>query len=646
MQYYNIHYDLCALAVCALTLYCVISKKGMNKAQNKIFFVIVMGEFVSDIFDIISALANMSPQIVPEYARDAFNIMFLMTHNFMPYFFMCYVSVISGDYLKRKMSYYLLLSIPLCLDIIALALNSRYRWIFYYDSNGYYQHDFMMAWLYFGAFLYIGYAIWLVIRNHRAMQRQKWGAILFFVIAAGSSIFIQMNNSYLLIELFFQSIGFLGMLFTLENEDELRNPITGACNRHAFLIDNQLYMENQVAYQIISVKITNLATYNNTIGVPIVNAVLQDIATRMSEDVSSGNDATVYDCEHGIFHIILLNSDETEANRILDVLSTNFGTEWSFKDFNLVLRARIEYIRVPEDVDNLRRLLSITETEEFAPANNQLEVIRGMDLLNLKRETEVLSALQRAINKDGFQIYYQPIFHEDTQKINSAEALVRLFDEEIGFVPPDEFIPIAERNGMIVEMGVMVFRQVCQTISSIDMDALGLDYIEVNLSTIQCMNSDLPVSFKGIMNEYRVDPKYINLEITESAAVNNPDMLRRAMARLREIGFRFSLDDYGTGYSNFTYMFDMNFDIIKLDKSILYNADRDKKADVILRNSIRMLKEMEFQVLMEGVETERHKKLMEELGCDLLQGYYFSRPLPKDVFVDYVKEFKVQEQSF
>nr|MCR4588378.1 EAL domain-containing protein [Lachnospiraceae bacterium] len=243
---------------------------------------------------------------------------------------------------------------------------------------------------------------------------------------------------------------------------------------------------------------------------------------------------------------------------------------------------------------------------------------------------------------NGFKIYYQPIYHKEKQKICSAEALVRLFDDEIGFVPPDEFIPIAERNGMIVEMGVQVFSQVCEMITSVDMDALGLDYIEVNLSTLQCMNSELAESFKKVLEDYHVDAKYINLEITESAAVNNPDMLLSTMKRLREIGFGFSLDDYGTGYSNFTYMFEMNFDIIKLDKSILYKADRDRKADVILRNSIRMLKEMDFEVLMEGVETKRQKDMVEALGCDLLQGYFFSRPLPKDVFLDFVRDFSLE----
>ncbi|MCR4587208.1 MAG: hypothetical protein K5682_02265, partial [Lachnospiraceae bacterium] len=244
MQYYNIHYDLCALAVCVLTLYCVISKKGMNKSQNKVFFVIVLGELVADIFDIVSSIANVQPEVFPEFARDAFNVMFLLSHNFMPYFFVTYVSVVSGDYLKRKLSYYLLLSIPLDIDLVILYLNSHFRWVFYYDEQGYYCHDYMMAWLYVGAFIYIAYAIYLVFKNHRAMQPQKWRAILFFVFMSAVSIVYQIFHPEMLVEMFFQSIGFLGMLFTLENEDELRNPITGACNRHAFLIDNQMYMEN------------------------------------------------------------------------------------------------------------------------------------------------------------------------------------------------------------------------------------------------------------------------------------------------------------------------------------------------------------------------------------------------------------------
>ena len=225
----------------------------------------------------------------------------------------------------------------------------------------------------------------------------------------------------------------------------------------------------------------------------------------------------------------------------------------------------------------------------------------------------------------------------------SAEALCRLIDDEFGYIPPDEFIPVAERNGSILEIGRIVFEEACRFYQEGRLRQLGIEYIEVNLSVVQCMSRELEKVFDNVLSKYSIDASRINLEITESATAENQELLFDTIETLKQRGFNFSLDDYGTGYSNIAYMYEMPFSIIKIDKSILWKAlhptsgTGSKNAVIYLENTIRMLKAMDYKILVEGVETMEQKLLLEELGVDYMQGFYFSKPVRKDVFTDYVK---------
>ena len=247
------------------------------------------------------------------------------------------------------------------------------------------------------------------------------------------------------------------------------------------------------------------------------------------------------------------------------------------------------------------------------------------------------------IENEEFQVYYQPIWNYRTGKVTSAEALCRLIDDEYGIIPPDEFIPVSERNGAILEIGRFVFEEVCRFYQEGRLRSLGIDYIEVTLSVVQCMSRDLEKVFDETLDLYSLDASCINLEITESATAENRKLLFDTIDTLRKRGFSFSLDDYGTGYSNISYMYEMPFSIIKIDKSILWKAinpktgERQRNAVIYLENTIRMLKDMGYTILVEGVESIEQKLFLEELECDHLQGYLISKPVQKQIFTDFLK---------
>ncbi|MDE5742559.1 MAG: EAL domain-containing protein, partial [Oscillospiraceae bacterium] len=270
------------------------------------------------------------------------------------------------------------------------------------------------------------------------------------------------------------------------------------------------------------------------------------------------------------------------------------------------------------------------------PYNGQ--VLRASELVG-KQGFELGSVLDEIIDKAianrGFKIYYQPIYSIAEKKFVSAEALLRLKDETYGFISPELFIVAAERSGAIHKIGDYVMDEVCRFIASDEYKRLGLEYIEVNLSVAQCMSPDLAEKILHIMRRHNVSPDSINLEITETAMSYAQNTMTENIQRLYDAGLSFSLDDYGTGYSNINRVASLPLKIVKLDKSFV-DSEGNPKMWIVLQNTVKMIKDMDMHIVVEGIETKQVLEKFAGLKCDYIQGYYFSKPIPEEEFVEFI----------
>jgi EAL domain-containing protein (putative c-di-GMP-specific phosphodiesterase class I) len=275
----------------------------------------------------------------------------------------------------------------------------------------------------------------------------------------------------------------------------------------------------------------------------------------------------------------------------------------------------------------------------MTPDKEHMVHIDDIDFKDSKRSSEVEQIIRRAIENDYFQVYYQPIYSVEEKKIVSAEALIRLIDPEAGFVSPGEFIPIAEKNGQIIPIGDIVFKKVFEFIASNEIRQIGIDYVEINLSVIQCMQRELADNVLSMMKEYGVSEDMINLEITETAVAESPKALLDNMKTLGDKGISFAMDDFGTGYSNISALMSLPLDIIKFDKTLIDMASNSVQGYKILESSVTMVKKLGNKIVAEGIEEASQIEMMSELGIDYIQGFYFSKPLPKDDFIKFVVDF-------
>lgn len=646
---YNLNFDFCALFIYLFIGYQLITKKSPNQKQNIIFLFLVIIALIANAADVANAhLLNL---ITVKDSESLFSLMspgakkmwlnvtiylYMLPHNILPFFFFLYITEITGISFKNSKVFYTISSIPaLLILLIILFVNPISHAAFYFTDELVYQRGPLMTLLYVCSFIYLIAATFYLFSFRKGISTAKFAGIMFCMFLTIMSIIVQFNMPYLLLEMLIQSFGLLCLLVNIENENEIYNPVTKVYNKNFFISKTKTSIEAQASFRIVVIKILNLSYYNSILGTEFVNKMLLDIANWLITTV--GKEA-VYDCDSGNFSIMLYGKEVEKVQDIEKAIYNKFSTNLIYDKIDLSLNIKLCVLDVPKMVNSVDTILSIVNSE-ILKTDIRISMLTDKEILLIKRRNAVEKAISNALNSKSFQIYYQPIWDCKANKIHSAEALLRLYDEKLGFITPEEFIPIAEKNGTIIQIGQIVFDKACRFYSREQLHSKGIDFLEVNLSPVQCMHKDLSKEFGETLQKYGLSAERINLEITETAAINSPETFNRTITELRNMRFKFSLDDYGTGYSNASYIFNLDFDFIKIDRSILWSADEKASARVVLNNTIEMIRQMNLKVIVEGVQTAEQKRVIAGRNIDYIQGFYFSCPIPEKEFLQYVQDF-------
>jgi EAL domain-containing protein (putative c-di-GMP-specific phosphodiesterase class I)/FixJ family two-component response regulator len=240
----------------------------------------------------------------------------------------------------------------------------------------------------------------------------------------------------------------------------------------------------------------------------------------------------------------------------------------------------------------------------------------------------LVESLSRAIERSELLLYYQPQVDLKTQAIVGVECLLRWHHTERGLVSPAEFIPLAEQTGLIIPIGEWVLQTACHQAKVWQAAGLGHLRIAVNLSASQFSQSTLPDTVIQILQETGLDPEWLDLELTESMLMQDSETSSAMLNKLKSLGIHISIDDFGTGYSSLSYLQRFSFDTLKIDRSFVQNASSNPKSAAIAIAVIQMAHRLQLQVIAEGVENQAELAFLNQHGCDMAQGYWFSKPLP------------------
>jgi len=436
---------------------------------------------------------------------------------------------------------------------------------------------------------------------------------------------------------FATSIGVMIVYIKLENPGMNLDRESGLHSQNAFVEYVQQMYNNEKTFSFVVVV---PHSYNGNIGD-------QSLNMKRASEIFKAKDA------------IIFRKAEDEIALVFDTKEDALKWQEDFgevlkcfeeTDIKAILAGAMIYVENSgwfKDSEELMYFIKYAVTSKYViegKSGRFVEVNEEM-INDMREEKKIEKMLDKALKEKRVEVFYQPIYSTEKGKFTTAEALVRIREKDGKIVPPGVFIPVAEKTGKIIELGNEVFRQVCQLIKNDDIGQYGIEYIEVNLSVAQCGDRNLAGNYIATMEEHSINPKNINLEITESVSMKSKEILLDNMNRLIDYGVNFSLDDFGTGQSNLNYIVDMPVDIVKFDRGMITSYFDNKKAKYVMDAAMHMIHGMGLKIVSEGIETREQFGKMAELGIAYIQGFYFSKPLERTDFIKFLVENNGQKIS-
>lgn len=639
---FHIAFYCSALVVCFTGLLFTFIQQRTDKLQNKLYIVMVCMVGANALSLIMYEMAHpfrMSGDGSFTIMRIAMFLYFIIHSALTPCLFL-YVSAVCGRTIRLSPLKLGLFSSLLAVTEFLVICSPVTEWVYEFDSNREFVRNWGEALVYISGGVYMLLSVVLLMSSWNALTLKRRMALIYFILIVITGIVIQGININIKCELFTEAIALLGVMMAIESEDDRIDIDTGIYNRKALLTDLTSFIHNKRELDLICIKITNSDLAERATGTDNSDALLKVISEHLRTLVPR---YCIYSTDQSTFMITVMNPSDKSTLEMAEKISERFDHPWKLGDSELIINAVLMTAKIPHRISTASDALYMADCP--VPKTNDKKILSGNDLDYLLRRAAVENAVRRGIEDKLFEVYYQPTFHLKDQKLHGAEALIRLHDSLLGNLFPDEFIPIAEQIGMIDEIDDFVLREVCDFIQSGIPQSFGLDCININLSVIECMQPGFVSHINSVTEDFGIPKNMINFEITESVAATDYDMLSKVVADLKAKGFHFSMDDYGTGYSNMRAIFMLDFDVVKIDKSILWSAEKSELGKIILENSVNMIKQMKREILVEGVETQDQLDMLSELSVDYLQGYLFSKPIPKADFIALMRHLHIKQEK-
>ncbi|CAM2924565.1 bifunctional diguanylate cyclase/phosphodiesterase [Vibrio rarus] len=384
---------------------------------------------------------------------------------------------------------------------------------------------------------------------------------------------------------------------------------------------------------VIFIDLDNFKQINDTLGHLAGDQLLKQTAQRLRDSVRKTDVVARIGGDEFLLVIPELSSIE-EAQSLASKLLVTFEDPFLLDKSEFFVSSSIGMSIYPQDGQTAEDLMAHADIAMYRvkkEGRNGFSFYEPNMNVNVQRNLDIDARLRQAINQGKLEVYYQPIIDLNSEKIAGAEALMRWNDDKLGFVSPNEFIPIAEKNGLIHKVGEIALHTACHQIQQ--WQSIQPLSIAVNFSSAQFRQQDTVMqNVLTALQSSGLDPSLLDIEITESLLVSNNSETNRLLEDIKKIGIHFSIDDFGTGYSALSYLQKFPFSKLKIDRSFLQDMESTPSSQELVNAIIAMAKALGLKVVAEGVETAWDKNYLQTHNCEFAQGYYYSRPLSKEAF--------------
>ena len=628
----NYYLEVCSLIFLVAITIAYFTRKKYPVATARLFGVGLITLIVNVSLDILFCILLDNSNVVPIFFVELTADLFFITQFVLSYCLFAYVLYSLGKALKYS-PLYLLTIIPSAIGALLFITNVFHHWNFSFilnENTGLY--DFMPGPTFISLYIinwclnYLATIIYTFV-NRKSLPKELLRVLLIVMVVVLSAAVIQtIQPQYLLSGIVFTLCALFAMSSVCDPDVKV-DRVSKAFNDYAFIdyVNTQMFEKQRKHYVIFDIE--SFGLFSEKFGVTASNELISSIR----KFIESVNPKTyLFRVQSARFVLILKNQEE--QLRMVNAISERIKKPFIIKGHAVDISLDIIYfindsVFTNSDMYNdfMARTLAMVNFKD----SSCLELDKKF-LERISRDRRIKEILEHCLKtKDGLYMVYQPIYDINKKRFNHFEALIRLNNDELGYIGPGEFIPIAENFGLANDIDYFVLNETCAFLQRNPQ----IESLEINISCAEFFNNPSE-RFIKIINQYNIDPSKIVLEITETIAVKYPAKTKEFMSDLGQYGVKFAMDDFGSGYSNIARFITLPFSIAKLDKSLLGES---QNISIFFDAAISLFKNLNIPIVIEGVETEKQLELSKNKQLDYVQGYYFSKPLKESDLIEFLK---------
>ncbi len=633
---FTLSYHVIAMVLSASTFFFVTTEDVRKKQQNRLFRFLALEVFLSAVMQFTVPITDHfayigTALVISSVAR----FLYFAIHSALGPMFYVYIFMVSGSMYTSRVRNHLALMVPSMLMALLVLTTPFTNWVYYMDSHHIFHRNWGEYVIYAVSAFYVIMSIYRLFSSWKVINvRRRW-ALLFCVLMIVTGVGVQLVFQQLKVELMFEALGLIGVLLTVEREDDRVDTVSGAYNRSALIMDMGQYFDIGKKFYAIAIRILNVDLMRRMLGMgdsePIIRMVVNGLqpnndphAVALRKDLYRADDTS--------FFILYMDDRKEQAYAYAEKLCAQFRETRELDGNKLKLDVVVLVAESGGEFSTTEDMLLLTDGE--MPLTERKSLLTGDDLLFLKRNVAVENAVLRGVAENRYEVCYQPVYDRKTRSVKAAEAQLVLHDDELGILKQKDYMAAARKNNLEDDLDLRLADAVCTFINSGIPVELGVAVIGFRLYAIQCLREDFVRKFINICRKYEIENSRVTLEIHDFSEAPDHDILVESIGRLHEEGFRIAIDRYGMEDSNLKALLSYDSDIVCLDISAFVGGGSSMRdLDILRRGSIDLIRSLDKDVLVNGIVNEHQADLFGNSNASYLQGDYFSEAVSQNEFI-------------
>ncbi len=627
---YEAAFAISSVLLSALIIYYFIRLNRVYNFQSGLFLALVIDNLLTSVAQAGSWMHRYFVPSTPVWVYDLLSYIYFITHLSMVAILFLYL--LSTIKLWREISPVIRAAIivPITICMIVILSNPLTHAIYYYTDDTIYHRGEGIFTTYITFAYYFALMIFVLIRYRKSFSAKRRGIVLLILMMGLGSVLIQFYLTEIKVEVVTITVcGFITFLF-IQNPTVQMDAELNVYSRQAFLERLKYNMLSRKRFDIIELVLPDFREQTQVITGEQKTALLQKIADYLSAEMPNGY---LYHTEQTIFVLELIRPEAKEVGSILRKIRARFEEPWECGEKQVRLDGRLLRLILPTEASDSSLVLGVMNRFEAGSSENRVMTAADFNLKEIERNQKITGALARAMEKKNFEMRYTPIYSLGLERIVAAEVSVRFLDEELGYVYDDEIYNYAERSGHALQLGEMIFEKSCEFIEKQDLKSQGLSFLGLRLHPAMCLQYGLMERLKEIAQAHHVDQRMLCLLISEYTVSKASKAFKENLTKMAMEGLRFCLEDYGSGFTSITSIYELPFSVLKVNKSVMQATMSNEKARITMDSTLMMARDLSMMTMVEGIDEENQFTLISDMACDLAKGKYFFDQVDEDEFV-------------